>query len=188
LRFAGQYYDYETGLHYNRHRYYDPKCGRFVSKDPVGLRGGINLFAYVNNSPVQWVDPLGLAGCKYLFRGDSRSPETIFNEGFRPQGTDTDLCKHALTNEPSTFVSTSTSPNVARDFAQTQGEGYVYTINSQPNGVNVNDALGASSPYPEESEVAVPGGISSTDIMGARQVGSDGNFVGPFTRNPSYGE
>ena len=61
LRFQGQYYDHETGLHYNRHRYYDPHSGRFVSKDPIGLRGGINALAYVK-SPTHWVDPKGLEG------------------------------------------------------------------------------------------------------------------------------
>ncbi|WP_321788560.1 RHS repeat-associated core domain-containing protein [Paraburkholderia sp. J94] len=59
LRFAGQYFDRETGLHYNRHRYYDPGTGRFVSKDPIGLAGGINVYAYAPN-PTGWVDPFGL--------------------------------------------------------------------------------------------------------------------------------
>jgi RHS repeat-associated protein len=63
LRFQGQYYDHETGLHYNRHRYYDPVSGRFVSKDPIGLAGGINVYQYAPN-PVGWVDPLGLAKCR----------------------------------------------------------------------------------------------------------------------------
>jgi RHS repeat-associated protein len=60
LRFQGQYFDEETGLHYNRHRYYDPLSGRFVSKDPIGLLGGFNTHTYAPN-PVQWIDPLGLA-------------------------------------------------------------------------------------------------------------------------------
>ena len=59
LRFQGQYFDSETGLHYNRFRYYDPDVGRFVSQDPIGLLGGVNLFAYALN-PSGWVDPLGL--------------------------------------------------------------------------------------------------------------------------------
>ncbi|MDR3413226.1 MAG: RHS repeat-associated core domain-containing protein, partial [Formivibrio sp.] len=63
LRFQGQYYDAETGLHYNRFRYYDPDCGRFVSLDPIGLRGGDNLYQYASN-PMGWSDPLGLAPCK----------------------------------------------------------------------------------------------------------------------------
>ncbi|MDK2127045.1 RHS repeat domain-containing protein, partial [Parachitinimonas caeni] len=63
LRFQGQYYDEETGLHYNRFRYYDPDLGRFVSQDPIGLRGGINLFEYAPN-PLEWIDPMGLSGRK----------------------------------------------------------------------------------------------------------------------------
>ncbi|WP_227591296.1 RHS repeat domain-containing protein, partial [Acinetobacter shaoyimingii] len=57
-RFQGQIYDVETGLHYNRFRYYDPDAGRFVSHDPIGLLGGDNHFLYVPN-PIEWVDPIG---------------------------------------------------------------------------------------------------------------------------------
>jgi RHS repeat-associated protein len=60
LRFPGQYFDAETGLHYNWHRFYDPETGRYISADPIGLAGGMNLYAYVENNPVNWVDPWGL--------------------------------------------------------------------------------------------------------------------------------
>jgi len=59
LRFQGQYYDHETGLHYNRFRYYDPDIGRFISQDPIGLMGGVNNYQYAPN-PMGWIDPLGL--------------------------------------------------------------------------------------------------------------------------------
>ncbi|EBX0303158.1 hypothetical protein DQT12_20870 [Salmonella enterica subsp. enterica serovar Reading] len=59
LRLPGQYFDDETGLHYNLFRYYAPECGRFVSQDPIGLKGGINLYSYAPN-PLSWIDPLGL--------------------------------------------------------------------------------------------------------------------------------
>lgn len=60
LRYAGQYADGETGLHYNLFRYYDPQVGRFTVQDPIGLYGGWNLYQYAPN-PLGWVDPLGLA-------------------------------------------------------------------------------------------------------------------------------
>jgi len=60
LRFPGQYYDEETGLHYNYHRYYSPRTGRYLTPDPIGLVGGINLFAYANNNPINLIDRLGL--------------------------------------------------------------------------------------------------------------------------------
>ncbi|MFJ4344801.1 RHS repeat-associated core domain-containing protein [Pseudomonas sp. NPDC089401] len=62
IRFQGQYEDYETGLHYNRYRYYDPRAGRFIGLDPISYSGGLNLYAYANN-PIEWVDPLGLTRC-----------------------------------------------------------------------------------------------------------------------------
>ncbi|MEI7070089.1 RHS repeat-associated core domain-containing protein, partial [Pectobacterium parmentieri] len=61
LRYAGQYADEETGLHYNLFRYYDPTVGRFTTQDPIGLRGGLNLYSYAPN-PLGWIDPLGLTG------------------------------------------------------------------------------------------------------------------------------
>ncbi|MEZ1322464.1 RHS repeat-associated core domain-containing protein, partial [Pseudomonas fluorescens] len=60
IRFQGQYHDHETGLHYNRYRYYDPQTGRFVSRDPISFGGGMNFYQYASN-PVIWTDPLGLA-------------------------------------------------------------------------------------------------------------------------------
>ena len=67
LRFQGQYCDEETGLYYTWHRYYDPHSGRFVSKDPIKLAGGLNEYQYAPN-PTGWIDPTGLrkrSGCQY---------------------------------------------------------------------------------------------------------------------------
>ena len=61
LRFQGQYFDAETGLHYNRYRYYDPEIAGFISQDPIGLAGGLNVYQYAPN-PLGWVDPWGLTG------------------------------------------------------------------------------------------------------------------------------
>uniref|UniRef100_UPI000527B373 RHS repeat-associated core domain-containing protein n=1 Tax=Thiolinea disciformis TaxID=125614 RepID=UPI000527B373 len=65
LRFPGQYYDAESGLHYNGQRYYDPKLGRYISSDPIGLRGGMNTYAYVGNDPVNRFDIWGLVTVSY---------------------------------------------------------------------------------------------------------------------------
>ncbi|MBW8364699.1 MAG: RHS domain-containing protein [Rhizobium sp.] len=60
LRLPGQYYDRETGLHYNYFRDYDPTTGRYVEADPIGLAGGTNLYAYVGGNPINATDPRGL--------------------------------------------------------------------------------------------------------------------------------
>jgi RHS repeat-associated protein len=60
LRFPGQYFDTETGLHYNWHRYYEPWTGRYLSSDPIGLRGGGALFVYTGSRPLRLKDENGL--------------------------------------------------------------------------------------------------------------------------------
>ncbi len=59
-RYTGREWDKETGLYFYRARYYDATVGRFTQKDPIGLRGGINLYNYVGGNPINWTDPWGL--------------------------------------------------------------------------------------------------------------------------------
>ncbi|MFE2381676.1 putative T7SS-secreted protein [Streptomyces misionensis] len=104
LRFPGQYYDPETGLHYNYFRHYDPESARYLTPDPLGLAPAPNPTTYVRN-PHSWTDALGLApsGCpeeEHLFRGTTK--------GFSAsEGTQT-----------SGFTPTSTDPGVATAFAR----------------------------------------------------------------------
>ncbi len=60
FRYTGREFDPEIGIYYYRARYYDPGVGRFITKDPIGFAGGVNLYGYVGNNPVNTTDPLGL--------------------------------------------------------------------------------------------------------------------------------
>ena len=60
LRFPGQYFDKETGNHYNYYRDYSPEIGRYIESDPVGLRAGVGTYSYVVNSALRLADPMGL--------------------------------------------------------------------------------------------------------------------------------
>jgi hypothetical protein len=101
----------------------------------------------------------------FTYRGDSRSPTEIFENGFKPRGASTDLQAHALDNTapPSIYVSTSKSSSVASEFADN-----VYVVRPR-NGVDVNATLGTRSPFPDELEIAIPSGVSPSDIRAVTQ-------------------
>ena len=107
----------------------------------------------------------------------------MFEQGLQPKGTNTDLLRHATGNQPDTnFIATSIRPRIAKGFAGKNG--YVYVIRTK-NGVDVNVILGSKSPFPEQFEVAIPGGVSNSEIMGAFKM-HNGEIVGDFIPNPSY--
>jgi RHS repeat-associated protein len=85
IRFPGQYYDAESGLHDNRFRTYDPGTGRYISADPIGLRGGINTYGYVGANPLRWIDRYGLAIGDYPPPPPGYNPNT-WTQGQWPNG------------------------------------------------------------------------------------------------------
>ena len=83
--YTGREFDKETGLYYYRNRYYDPGIGRFITTDPIGYAGGINLYAYVGNNPVNFTDPWGWNKEKKWKFGKWLFPIEI-QVGFNPMG------------------------------------------------------------------------------------------------------
>ncbi len=79
IRLLGQHHDRETGLYYNRHRYYDPVVGSYVNQDPIGLAGGVNKSIYAIN-PMISMDPLGLAPVKTCAERILKAAEKLNNQ------------------------------------------------------------------------------------------------------------
>ena len=73
--YTGREWDGDTGLYYYRNRWYDPQVGRFISEDPIGLEGGINLYTYVESNPLTFSDPFGLQGVGY---SDLRADREVY--------------------------------------------------------------------------------------------------------------
>ncbi|PKN59759.1 MAG: hypothetical protein CVU53_06580, partial [Deltaproteobacteria bacterium HGW-Deltaproteobacteria-11] len=92
LRFPGQYYDAETDLHYNLHRYYEPTTGRYLSTDPAG--DGLNPYVYVSGNPLNAIDPLGLFSVSDALKGISSGLGAV--NGFLQQIDPLTLAKSAL--------------------------------------------------------------------------------------------
>ncbi|WP_342769040.1 RHS repeat domain-containing protein [Solilutibacter pythonis] len=101
LCFPGQRYDRHTGLHYNYFRDYEPQTGRYVQSDPIGLKGGVNTYAYVEGDPLMWFDSKGLCRCMPLkanghYQGTGNHAEVNVWGGIRTKHTVT--CTYACSN------------------------------------------------------------------------------------------
>ena len=140
LRFAGQFEDTETGWYYNWHRYYDPQSGRYLTPDPIGLRGGDNAYAYAGGDPLGAIDPSGLrtfvvGGVIQIRPEDSTVPSvdipnTVGADGFTPRNpffhtydvsaaTRLSACKvgQSLRDNPTPGIDTPASTNGTRNNA-----------------------------------------------------------------------
>jgi len=159
----------------------------YAANDPLSYSDSMGLQATAPPIPVPfpntapgilnpaWGLPLLLAGdtaqekkceCKgkMVWRGDrsTRPPEMVFSSGFAPKGTNMDLAAHVRGSPDSGYVATSKSYEIAYAFAGKNG--YVYGICLRTGGIDVNAAMGGKSPYPEQQEIAVPGGISGGQV------------------------
>jgi len=114
IRFQGQYFDVETGLHYNRNRYYHPVVGRFTTVDPIGLLGGTNNYEYVLN-PLTWIDPLGLS-CKEVTWDSNTKRWRAQNGRFTKLPDDpSTLLKFKTQHEAAQYVSKNINPKSIAD-------------------------------------------------------------------------
>jgi len=161
LRFPGQYFDKETNIHYNWHRDYEPTTGRYIQSDPIGLRGGVNTYAYVRGAPTTYIDPAGLLNLVVQI-GGSFVPG-IGGEGF--VGIYVTLPQY---NGPSFDVGTYASGGI----------GGGYNVGGGVSGGfvrgDVNDIRGITT------NVNVGGGIASGTAMFDDQ-GLVGVTIGPAT-------
>ncbi|MGQ0679495.1 MAG: scabin-related ADP-ribosyltransferase [Actinomycetota bacterium] len=155
-----------------------PGAGKLVSGAIGSARTPARaLRVFPENSVARSTDEAPL-----VFRGDQRTPEVIFKEGFQPRGTSDDLLEYATTNQPSAYVGTSRSSLVAQDFA---GPGGYHYVVQKPGGIDVNATLGSRSPYPDELEVVFKGGIEPNHVSGVNRVLPDGT-LGEFVPNPGF--
>lgn len=111
----------------------------------------------------------------FTFRGDPRPFDIVFEEGLSAKGDSTDLLAHALdsSNPPSAFISTSKSLDVAAGFNDN-----VYVL-KVPNGIDLQEALGAANPFPREQEIAVPWRIEASDIRAVTRTSDGVSILNP---------
>lgn len=125
LRLPGQYFDKETNNHYNYFRGYDPSLGRYVESDPIGLRAGLNTYAYVGGAPLNYVDSLGLDRCN-----------CIALSGVRPSTTKSGVRMQKICTYDCTCTFTACNQEVTRtisDFKYDHGTSDVATCFGQTN-------------------------------------------------------
>ena len=115
IRFQGQNFDTETGLHYNRFRYFDPDLGMFTTRDPIGLLGGSNVFQYAPN-PTGWIDPFGLSCVK--------NKKTSYNASSRR-----DALRQAKRDAG---IPKSQKPEVSREYLRDGNGDKIMNQNNQP--------------------------------------------------------
>lgn len=154
IRFQGQYFDAETGLYYNNNRYYDPGTGRYISKDPIRLYGGIDQYQYGKN-PIETLDPLGLctggSGPGDQGRaGVERAKDDIIAAGGKILGEETTIDAGGVRTRPDLyvelpsgeriFVEVKTGPNAGHTENQTAAFPVIASTGGVPAGSRAEKA------------------------------------------------
>ncbi|MEK6589198.1 MAG: RHS repeat-associated core domain-containing protein [Nitrospinota bacterium] len=174
--YTGREWDRETGLYYYRARYYDAKVGRFISKDPIGFFGGVNLHTYVGNNPMYWIDPWGLViwpGSGIVTSPFGNRIDPITNAQSFHNGIDigNPLGGAVVASDRGNVISITPSPNGANQIIIRNDDGsisgYAHTNPSVQVGQHIN-----------EGNV-----IGNTDLSGR----STGGHV-HYTYRPSAGQ
>ncbi|WP_432134969.1 RHS repeat domain-containing protein [Streptomyces sp. bgisy154] len=125
---------------------------------------------------------------KRVFRGDARHPSVVFEEGFQPKGTNTDIHDYGRNNTPSAWVGTSDRESLAAMFPQwAKGKTWVYEIRQPGTGIRVNKVLPLNYVFRAEREIVFPEGIDPSMIVRARRW-EWARPTGETIENPRYGE
>ena len=137
IKFQGQSLDVETGLHYNRFRYYDSDVGMFISRDPIGLLGGNNVFQYAPN-PIGWIDPWGLAKTTNLSALDKMSIEASQVLPERTRSAVTVAVGRGESGQLYVSTSEKTTRPAIRDWAS---DNNVINVNSRTPDMHAEESL-----------------------------------------------
>ncbi|EFY3525755.1 RHS repeat-associated core domain-containing protein, partial [Shigella sonnei] len=168
-RLPGQQYDEESGLYYNRHRYYDPLQGRYITQDPIGLKGGINLYTYPL-APIRYTDPLGLERVISVY--GPPAPDRA--------GAETPLVLTDMTGGVTIYYDPETGDSMTFDSSNRidrrsqRGAGDPYTgevVGCETNGSGISAAYGTTKIYTTDTRARWlhGGGSSLRDPYAPRQ-------------------
>ena len=129
LRYTGRFYDETTGLYDNRLRNYHPVLGRFIEPDPIGPAGGINLYAYVNSNPINFIDPLGLSAMDNGGYGSGQGEKSYIVS--RPLGGGSEWLSHNFIVIGADFIG---DPNATVTSHGSNAQGYVGRVDESTTG------------------------------------------------------
>jgi RHS repeat-associated protein len=186
LRYPGQYFDAETGFHYNRFRYYDPRSGSFISPDPIGFGGGPNLFLYAPN-PVTYADPLGLkcgattSGQTVYVLTKGKPPKVVY-VGITDQLPHDRLSDHRINKPKGSFDNMqviATGLNNRRDARNIEGSllHHIYQAQTNPNAPAVTVAGMPVAPTLLNAQRSATPGYWHAYNPGSPAMGQDGRTL-----------